>query len=418
MGWKLMFYSSLFFIAFLLLTNFSACTSNQSVTVVSQQSGAPVRKPYVDKGMIVLDDRPKDSVLVKLKDSVAEIEISIVGDLMCHMPQTNNAKTDSAYDFTPSFEFVKPYLENSDLTIGNLELTCAGADRSYSGYPNFNAPDEYIEALKKTGFDFLVTANNHSMDMGEKGLLRTIEQIKRNKLGYAGTFESQKDHDSLRLLSVKGIRIAVLNYTYGTNGSYPDVSRKYMLNVIDSAAIVAEVRKSKSAGADFVLVYFHFGVEYAAEPIESQKNALRWARAAGADIVLGAHPHVVGPCRWLIPDATHPDTCFVAWSLGNFLSNQNKRYTDAGVILTLHVKKNFDQKSTCFGQAEYLPTWVYRGEKSSKKMHVIFPSELSQQKRCPDYIDENLLEKMKQAFEDTREVVNRFGQTVILKTIH
>mgnify|MGYP003340062555 FL=1 len=108
----------------------------------------------------------------------------------------------------------------------------------------------------------------------------------------------------------------------------------------------------------------------------------------------------------------------ISWSLGNFLSNQNKRYTDAGVILSLHLKKNFDQHKSYFGNVEYLPTWVYRGERSAKKMHIVFPAEWSvNNKHLPDYLDNELMNKMKQSFEDTDEIINRYGPSVKLKAI-
>ena len=398
---------------------FYSCKASPPAQQENQFSGVPAKKPFVDKGMIVLDDRPKSQNIFNPQDSFAEVTLSFVGDLMCHMPQVNNAKTDSIrYNFNPSFEWVKSYLEQSDITIGNLELTCAGSDKGYSGYPSFNAPDEYISSLKESGFDYLVTANNHSMDKGEGGLLRTIEVIKKNQLGYAGTFLSQRDHDSCRVINVKGVKIALLNYTYGTNGAYPDSKRKYMLNVIDSFDLHHDITAVKNIGVDFIAVFFHFGVEYGAEPNETQKKAVRWARQAGAQIVVGAHPHVIGPCRWLVPDIDHVDTTFVAWSLGNFLSNQNSRFTDAGMILTLRLKKNFTKNKVFFGTADYLPTWVYRGERLQKKMHIIFPSQLSEYRsKLPVYLDSSLVFKMKQAYEDTKAMVNKYGQAVQLKNV-
>jgi poly-gamma-glutamate capsule biosynthesis protein CapA/YwtB (metallophosphatase superfamily) len=139
-------------------------------------------------------------------DSISEISINLVGDLMCHLPQTNNAKlSNGEYDFNPSFEYIKPFLQDADITIGNLETTFAGTVQPYAGYPAFNSPDAYCTAVKNAGFDFLVTANNHSMDTREAGLLRTIDVIKKHGLGYAGTYLNQRDHDSIRIVNVKGM---------------------------------------------------------------------------------------------------------------------------------------------------------------------------------------------------------------------
>ena len=133
------------------------------------------------------------STIQYIPDSLSEITINLVGDLMCHLPQTNNAKLPNGeYDFNPSFEYIKPYLQDADITIGNLETTFAGTTQPYAGYPAFNSPDAYCKAIKEAGFDFLVTANNHSMDTREDGLLRTIDVIKKNGLGYAGTYLNQR----------------------------------------------------------------------------------------------------------------------------------------------------------------------------------------------------------------------------------
>ena len=351
-------------------------------------------------------------------DSIIQISVCVVGDLMCHKQQITNAKKNSGYDFTEYYEFVKPYISQADFAIGNLELTCAGESRGFSGYPSFNAPDEYVDAVKSAGFDFLVTSNNHSMDLGEKGLLRTIEQINRNQLGYTGTFVSKKDHDSIRILKSKDISFAVLNYTYGTNGSYPEKGNEFMLNVIDSAKIYYDIQQAKKLNPDFVMVFYHFGAEYNPDPNESQRKAARWAHNAGANIIIGGHPHVVGPCEWITPNPFNKDTAFVCWTMGNYVSNMTKRYTDAGVMVTLKLKKNAvtNKKSI---QAEYVPTWVYKGESPSKKSHVIFPAEFATTKeKIPPYVNVEMAKKMLQAFEDTKKVINKNKANLHLKSLN
>ena len=316
---------SLFFI--LVLGN--KCTTSQKTVNIESKQGSNLNTINHNNNEAI----NYTSTIQYIPDSLSEITINLVGDLMCHLPQTNNAKLPNGeYDFNPSFEYIKPYLQDADITIGNLETTFAGTSQPYAGYPAFNSPDVYCKAIKEAGFDFLVTANNHSMDTREDGLLRTIDVIKKNGLGYAGTYLNQRDHDSIRILNIKGIKLGILNYTYGTNGSYPHTDHKYMLNVIDSAGITSAVKLAKQNGADVVLVFYHMGLENITEPTQAQKDAVRFALDAGATLVIGAHPHVVGPTKTLYSSAIN-DTAFVAYSLGNFLSNQYWRYTDAGVIL-------------------------------------------------------------------------------------
>ncbi len=350
-------------------------------------------------------------------DSVYQISINLVGDLMCHLPQTNNAKlSNGEYDFNPSFEYIKPYLQDADITIGNLETTFAGTVQPYAGYPAFNSPDAYCTALKNAGFDFLVTANNHSMDTREAGLLRTIEVIKKHGLGYAGTYLNQQDHDSLRIVNVKGVKLGILNYTYGTNGAYPRTEHKYMLNVIDSAGIVDAVKSVKNKGADIVLVFYHMGLENVVEPTPAQKDAVRFALDAGATLVIGAHPHVIGPTQKLYSKAIN-DTAFVAYSLGNFLSNQYWRYTDAGVILKLIIQKNYTKKTCSFKEANYIPTWVYRGD-GSKKMHVLFPAQWSSDTtKLPYFLNAIHKQKMMEAFNDTKQILTKYNTDLKLNSV-
>jgi len=356
------------------------------------------------------------TILPAPADSISEISINLVGDLMCHLPQTNNAKlSNGEFNFNPSFEYIKPYLEDADITIGNLETTFAGTKQPYAGYPAFNSPDSYCTALKNAGFDFLVTANNHSMDTREAGLLRTIEVIKQHNLGYAGTYLNQRDHDSIRIVNIKGIKLGILNYTYGTNGAYPMSDHKYMLNVIDSAGIVSAVKLAKTQGADVVLVYFHMGLENITEPTKAQNDAVRFALEAGATLVIGAHPHVIGPTKKVYSQAIN-DTAFVAYSLGNFLSNQYWRFTDAGVILKLKLQKNYTKNTTYFIDANYTPTWVYRGD-GAKKMHILFPAQWGNDStKLPSYLTKSHTIKMNEAFEDTKKMLTNNNASLKLNS--
>lgn len=389
----------------------STCKTTEKTVVKEEQNAEVVEtvKDYQAPTTITYLPPPADSI--------SEISINLVGDLMCHLPQTNNAKlSNGEYDFNPSFEYIKPYLQDADITIGNLETTFAGTVQPYAGYPAFNSPDAYCTALKNTGFDFLVTANNHSMDTREAGLLRTIEVIKKHGLGYAGTYLNQQDHDSIRIVNVKGVKLGILNYTYGTNGAYPSSDHKYMLNVIDSVGIVEAVKMAKKKGADIVLVFYHMGVENVTEPTQAQKDAVRFALGAGAALVIGAHPHMIGPTQKVYSKAIN-DTAFVAYSLGNFLSNQYWRYTDAGVILKLMIQKNHTKKTCSFKGANYLPTWVYRGD-GTKKMHILFPAQWATDSiKLPNFLNISHHQKMIEAFNDTRQILTKYNTDLKLNSV-
>jgi len=342
-------------------------------------------------------------------DSTITITMSFVGDLMCHVPQMKNAKkSDGTYDFNPSFKEIKPFLSAADITIGNIECTFAGSGRAYNGYPAFNCPDEFLDAIKNSGIDFLCTSNNHSMDTGEEGLLRTIKKVSEKDFGYTGTFVSQRDRDSIRILNIKGIKIAVLNYTYGTNGSYPSAKNKWMLNVADSALVKSDVLRARKTSADLVLVFYHWGIENKQEPIAQQFSMFEWAADAGADLIIGAHPHVIEPVAFFKTASNAKlDSGVVAWSLGNFISNQYWRYTDAGMILNLAIEKNNATGKLSLKKTSFVPTWVYRSYDATLKQHVIVPANWCNKDSLPLWINTESKQKMCEAYDDSKKMLGK-----------
>ncbi len=349
------------------------------------------------------------------KDSVVTITISFIGDLMCHTPQIANAKlVDGTYDFNPSFKEISPFLSAADVTMGNLECTFAGTGRPYGGYPAFNSPDAYLEAIKNSGIDFLCMANNHTMDTGEDGLQRSLKKVRENNFGSTGTFDSQRDRDSIRVLNIKGVNVAVLNYTYGTNGAYPSADKKWMLNVADSALVHDDVLRARATNADLVLVFYHWGIENKSAPVAKQDSMFHWAVDAGADLVIGSHPHVLEPLAYF-KTATNAklDSGIVAWSLGNFLSNQYWRYTDAGVMLTLSLQKNFTTGKISLEQTSYFPTWVYRSYNPALTQHVVLPANWCAKDSLPSWIDTESKRKMCEAEDDTRKMMGKNSTKII-----
>ncbi len=336
-------------------------------------------------------------------DTYVSIRISMVGDLMAHDRQIGNSKTTNGYDFNPSFQHVRDYLSKADFTIGNFETVCSGTATAYKGYPVFNTPDEMVTALKNAGFDMLITANNHSMDGGESGLLRTLDIINKEGLDATGSYKNTADADSIRINNIQGIKLATLAYTYGVNGNLP--SNNYMLNVIDPEKIKGDVKKARANGAELVLVYLHYGKENARYPSDEQKQIVESVRKAGADIIIGCHPHVISPIDYFTTNNATLDTGLVAYSLGNFLSNQYWRYTDAGIVLTVELQKNLTSGEIKISRVEYLPTWVYRGmNKDVVDKHIIMPATWWQNHPLP-YIQDKQQDKMKEALEDTKAII-------------
>jgi poly-gamma-glutamate synthesis protein (capsule biosynthesis protein) len=340
------------------------------------------------------------------EDSVITVTISFVGDIMCHTPQIEYAKIGiDSFNFKPSFREVKKYLSNSHLTFGNLETVTAGRTKKFTGYPLFNSPDELLDALKDAGFDILFTSNNHSLDRGVDGAIRTIQQIQKRNLVNSGTYLSEKSRDSLLVIEINGLQLGVLSYTYGLNGNLLPKNKNYLVNVIDTNLIKQDLSEFSKKNVDLILVYFHFGDEYSRIPSKYQEEIAGKTFKYGADIIIGSHPHVLQPARFVEKADGKLNKGFVAFSLGNFISNQRWRYSDAGVILNLEIKKNIVIDSVWISGVSALPTWVFKGNSGNKNEFIIVPADTNKFVLLPPYIQKEDRAKLVESYNDTMEIL-------------
>ena len=351
--------------------------------------------------------------LLEHRDSLTSVTISVVGDLMCHSVQFKYARVEGdSFDFTGVFREVKKYLSSSDFTFGNLETVLAGKSKGYSGYPFFNTPDAYLNAIKDAGFDLLTTANNHALDQGEKGVFRTIKKMDEIGINHTGTFISQDDRDSIRIIDLKDIKLAVLAYTFSTNDIPIPKGKNYLINMIDFNLIKSDIEKARHEGAEIVLVNFHYGEEYKREPVAYQKEVVKKTIEDGADIIIGGHPHVIQPVDYFKTDSAKLDTGFVAYSMGNFISNQRWRYSDAGFILNIQLVKNRNTDSIYIKNVSYIPTWVFKGMTKEKKEYVILPSTISPEDSILNYLTKIDKKNMLQAFDDTKYILTKYNNNI------
>ncbi|KRE70426.1 CapA family protein [Paenibacillus sp. Soil750] len=301
---------------------------------------------------------------------MSEILIAAVGDLMVKRYIISDAKlANGTYSFDPLLEKVAPILKKADLTIGNLETTFAGTKggvRRKSRGPLFKCPDELAPVLKRAGFDVLITANNHCMDFGAKGLLRTLRILKQNGIDYTGTFESENKAKEYLIKNIKGVKTGILSFTSGLNGISVPSNKSWMVNLIQTKKIIEDIHHLKKH-VDLVIIYLHFGNEYSHTPNLKQKQLVRLLFKHGANIILGSHPHVLQPL------STRGEQQFVAYSLGNFISTKlmKNSHTQSSIILNIKVKKNEEGK-IFISETNYIPTLVHRKtENGRNKTEVI-----------------------------------------------
>ena len=229
---------------------------------------------------------------------------------------------------------------------------------------------------------------------------------------YTGTFLSQEDRDSSRINTIKGIDVAILAYSYGTNDVPIPKGKKYIINIIDTFLIREDISKVKKYNPDIILVYFHFGEEYKHEPDTYQKSIVQKTIEYGADIIIGSHPHVIQPVDYFKAVNANVDTGFVAYSLGNFISNQRWRYTDAGVILTIEISKNVITDSVYLNNVNCLPTWVYKGNTAKGNEYIILPATISSEHNVINYLTEEDKLKIRQAFDDTEMILSKYYKNI------
>lgn len=300
-----------------------------------------------------------------------QLTILFAGDIMQHGPQINSAWDDSTqtYNYNSCFQYIAPIVSSKDIAIANLEVTLAG--KPFTGYPQFSAPDELAVAAGNAGFDILATANNHSCDRGDEGVLRTIKVLDSLGMKRTGTFADSADYRKNHplIFTQNDIKVALLNYTYGTNGlpfNYPA-----MVNILEEQKVINDLAYTKGLNPDFILVFFHWGNEYELMPTEQQHQLAAVCREHGADAVIGSHPHVVQPMEYHAADDTTQRNHLLVYSLGNYVSNQRDRYKDGGAMVSFTLLKTWNRKTII--DPEYHLTWVYTPVEKGKKNYYIVP---------------------------------------------
>ncbi|MBD5233508.1 MAG: CapA family protein [Bacteroidales bacterium] len=272
--------------------------------------------------------------LVSLVFGYDEADIVFVGDAMQHQAQLEAAQRGSSYDYTGYFDAIQPIVSVADYAVVNLETPVGPPP--HTGYPCFNAPEAFVDALVDAGFDMFLTANNHTLDRGPKGLRGTVDVLDSRGLDHLGTYkdDSSRTRALPKIVDVNGFKIGFLNYTYGTNGISPRDG--VVVDYIDRSRIKADVDDTRKAGAELMCVCMHWGDEYSLLPNKTQQHLADFLEALGVDMVIGAHPHVIQPMEFRANRYFPEKNIFLVYSLGNFVSNMKTRDTRGGAMA--HVK--------------------------------------------------------------------------------
>lgn len=318
----------------------------------------------------VIQDSSVKSETVEEKIEPINFTMTAIGDTLCHNTQYWDAYNSSTkqYDFSYVYDDIKDYTSSADITIGSLETTFAGEDRGYSNYPVFNSPDSLATGLKDIGVDVISLAGNHALDYGYSGICRTIDVLDNVGISHLGTYKSVEDQDKILIKDVKGVKIAFINYTYGTNGIPVPSDKPYCLNLIDKDLISKQIKQAKEQNVDMIVACMHWGTEYKTSANDEQKELADFLFKSGVDIILGNHPHVLEPMekKTITLDDGSTKDVFVVYALGNFTADQRAEITRDSAILNLDITKDSDGK-ILINKVSYVPIYMYKN--SAAKVH-------------------------------------------------
>lgn len=337
--------------------------------------------------------------------------IKFFGDTMAHYDQVSYAYNygGGTYDFSKQYEYIKDYVKDADLSITNYETT-TNPNRDYSGFPAFNTPGEYLKDIKDAGFDVVTTANNHTLDTGEEGVFTTIDAIKEAGLDSVGTHET--DDQRILYKEVNGIKIAILSYTYGCNGEVDLLTPREeveSVNYIHDDLIKDDIKTAKKNGADFVIVYPHWEIEYESYPIketvERGHKMIDW----GADLVIGNHPHVVQPVeKYSTEDGREG---LIAYALGNLVSLQSydsfgDYRVEQGLSIDLNLELDEKTGNKKISNINYNPLWIgMRYDEFGETAQIYKCEDFLEGGDKYDWVDEYQRERIRLAYNMTMETV-------------
>lgn len=357
------------------------------------------------------DTQANADIEVNEENEPINFTITAIGDTLCHNTQywdAYNSKT-REYDFSYVYEDIKNYTEASDITIGSLETTFAGEEKGYSNYPTFNSPDNLALSLKNIGVDIISLAGNHALDYGYNGLCRTINVLDDVGISHLGTYKTSKEQEELLIKEVNGVKIAFINYTYGTNGIPVPSGKEYCINLIDKTLIKKQIKQAQSQEVDLIIACMHWGTEYKTTADSEQKKLADFLFENGVDIIIGNHPHVLEPMEKRtikLEDGTEKDV-FVIYALGNFTADQKDEITRDSVILNLDITKNSTGKIS-FNKIDYIPIYMYKNTTANTHKFKI----LDIQKSISDYesgntsiVNSSLYDNLKTQLEKIKSIL-------------
>ncbi len=288
---------------------------------------------------------------------ISRVSLVAVGDNLIHNTLISaGEQEDGTLDYTSFYANIKNDISSADVAVINQETILGGSAFEYSSYPLFNSPWEIGTAAIDAGFDIFTCATNHSLDKGYSGIEQECKFFSEHpEVVHVGTNTSQEEYNSILYYEKNGIKFAILNYTYGTNGIPIPEGREWCVNMMDKDKITTDVKAARE-NADVVIVFPHWGTENSTEVSDYQREYVSLFSELGVDIVIGTHPHVLQPVEWVTNETTGKKM-LVYYSLGNFISHQTSLNQLCGGMAQIQIEKKGDEVSITSAKLTPVVCW-------------------------------------------------------------
>lgn len=354
----------LFLLLLLLLALLCSCGQNAPIDVES--TTAPTTETAPTSAATIVTE-PLAPVVEPTLHTVSFIA---AGDNMAYYGNVRDAKknaegTELTYDFRPSYTDISPIVGQYDLSFINQETLMCGDGYELSYYPRFNSPRELGDAVVDAGFNIVGLANNHMLDKGESGLLATLDYWEKQPVTAIGAYRAESDFEEIEVVEKDGIRIALLAFTYGTNGLKLPAGSETYIPYLDSELVARKVREAEEL-ADLTVVSIHWGYENTFKPNEQQKEIAAVIHENGGDVIIGHHPHCIQPIEWL---GEGEDRTLCVYSLGNFMSEMAQDYNILGGMVAFEITRLGESGKASVENVIFLPT-VFDYNRSFYNNHI------------------------------------------------
>ncbi len=328
------------------------------------------------------------------------VSLLFAGDAMQHQSQLDAAKTKDGYNYSSYFTEIEDQIKAADIAVVNLETTLPG--KAYTGYPCFGSPDAFAYSLRDAGFDVFLTANNHAIDKQKLGVERTITVLDSMHVKHLGTYINQNKKDLYYPMMIikNGIRIAMLNYTYATNGI--EIQQPNVINMIDKKQILADIQLAKAMKPDIIIANMHWGVEYKLFASAEQKELAQFLIKNGVRLVIGGHPHVVQPMD--IQKKNDSIENVIVYSMGNFVSGMKVENTEGGMMVKINLSKE-NEGEIQIDSCSYSLVWVAKPLVNGKLDFHLIPIEKYQSEEGKLKLGDAIHTRMTRFYETTKKTI-------------